>query len=109
MSSFKLPLLAYTAICVNCANAQSLTLTCEHWNANLGRLPDKTYLIDFGNRTCRGEPCQISDSEFVWQMDAGSHEWRINRETGEGAHVALLGGGKSQEIDRFKNCRESKS
>jgi hypothetical protein len=36
-------------------------------------------------------------------------EWRINRGTGEGVRVALLAGVKSQEIDRFKNCRESKS
>ena len=86
-------------------SAETIELVCEHWNNNLGQLPDKTYVIDFDGKTCRGEPCKISDTEFIWQMDSGSHEWRINRITGEGSHVVLLGNGRSQEIDHFKNCR----
>ena len=96
---------ALAAICIGDANAETRTLTCEHWNNNLGRLPDKAYAIDFDARTCQGQPCEISDREFVWRMDSGSHEWRIDRSTGEGTRVVLLGSGKSQEIDRFKNCR----
>ena len=35
------------AICVTDASAETKTLMCEHWNNNLGRLPDKSYTIDF--------------------------------------------------------------
>ena len=97
--------LAIAGIWTTMASAETIVLKCEHWNKNLGRLPDKTYAIDFEDKTCRGVPCTISDTEFIWRMDAGSHEFRINRATGEGAHVVLRGNGMPDEIDRFKNCQ----
>ena len=86
------------------ASAEKLEVKCEYWHKRLGQLDDRTHRIDMDARTCNGQPCTISDTEFKWQEEAGRADLRIDRVAGEGT-VSYL----SDAIADQKNCKTTKT
>jgi hypothetical protein len=63
---------------------------------------DMAFAIELESRTCNGQPCKITDSEFSWSESGGRYEFVLNRPVGEGYATVL-----AEKTAIFKNCRNS--
>ena len=79
--------------------AEPTSLKCEEWHPRLGQNADKSFAIDLGAKTCAGQPCSISDTEFKWQEQGGRYTIAINRRSGDGTLVY-----QAELLFTYKNC-----
>ncbi|MEP7284117.1 MAG: hypothetical protein ABI696_19230 [Rubrivivax sp.] len=79
--------------------AEPAKLKCEEWHPRLGQNADKSFAIDVAAKTCAGQPCSMSDTEFKWQEQQGRYMTTINRQSGEGTLIYL-----GELLFSYKNC-----
>jgi hypothetical protein len=94
------PLVALTVLLgAPAIGSEPTKLKCEVWHPRLGQNPDKLFAIDLDTKTCNGQPCSMSDTEFKWQEQNGRYETTVNRRSGDGTFVY-----QGELVFSYKNC-----
>ena len=97
---YGVPLIFFASlVCAPVVGAEPARLKCEEWHPRLGQNADKYFAIDLTAKTCAGQPCSISDTEFKWQEEGGRITIAVNRQSGEGTRVF-----QGELLFSYKNC-----